>query len=344
MSHLKRSFHHRPGSSCRSHDGNALRTGFSLIELVIVIAIIAALLALALPALRGVYLRSKKTIELSNLRQVGVAWFLYAQDNNDSALPGFLDPQVQTAWDVSYDFPNIIPGRNLVDEKVPKDIAAPWPWRLLGYANNTTMILQQHLDENDIATQDLYEHADTFALQPAFGYNGYYIGGYWQMTSGSSPQPSFRFANARNAKGKRVNVVARSPSSIRFSEKILVFCSTTERDPGLYRRGPSDVPGFHFAVPPVLAEEPRWQMPGLSQGSTSPGKALQPGSGDVYSVEVLRQSPVPLGRYTGAAAVFYADGHTGVQTPGALSDQSIWIPGAELVGEVHARKFTHTDS
>lgn len=342
MSHLKRPFHHRSGSSCRSHDGNALQTGFSLIELVIVIAIIAALLALALPALRGVHLRSKKTRELSNLRQVGVAWFLYAQDNNDSALPGFLEPKVQTTWDVSYDFPNIIPGRNLVNEKVPKYVAAKWPWRLLEYMNNTPMILQQHLDENDVATQDLYEHADTFALQPAFGYNGYYIGGYWRMTSGSSPRPSFRFAGARNAKGKRVNVVARSPSTIRFSEKILVFCSTTKRDPGLYRRGPSDVPGFHFALPPILAEEPHWQMPG--QGNFVTGSELQPGVGDAYSVEVLRQSPVPLGRYTGAAAVFYADGHTGVQTPGALSDQSIWIPGAEQVDEVPARKFTHTDS
>lgn len=342
MSHLKRSFPYRPGSSCRSHDGHVLRTGFSLIELVIVIAIIAALLALTLPALRGVHLRSKKTRELSNLRQVGVAWFLYAQDNNDSALPGFLDSQVQTVWDVSYKYPNIIAGRNLVDEKIPQDVAAPWPWRLFAYMNNEPMILQQHLDESDMVTQDLYENADSFALQPAFGYNGYYIGGFWQMTSGSSPRPSFRFASAHNTKGKLVNVVARSPSTIRFSDKMLVFCSTTERDPGLYHPGPSDVPGFHLAVPPVLAEEARWQMPG--QGNIRPGSELQPGVGDVYSVEVLRQSAVPLGRYTGAAAVFYADGHTAVQTPGALSDQSIWIPGAEQVDEVPARKFTHTDS
>lgn len=342
MPHLKRTFHHRPGSSCRSHGRNDQRTGFSLIELVIVIAIIASLLALALPALRGVRLRSKKTGELSNLRQVGVAWFLYAQDNNDSALPGFLDPKVQSVWDVSYDFPNIIAGSNLIDEKIPLDIAAQWPWRLFEYMNNTPMILQQHLGESDLTTQDLYEKADVFSLQPAFGYNGYYIGGFWQMTSGSSPRPSFRFASARNTKGKRVNVVARSPSTIRFSEKILVFCSTTMRDPGLYQRGPNDVPGFHFAVPPVLAEVSHWQTPG--KDNSRPGSVLQSGAGDVYSVEVLRQCPVPLGRYTGAAAVFYADGHTGVQTPGFLSDQSIWIPGAEQVGEVSAHDFTHTDS
>ncbi len=344
MPHLKKTFHNHPRPSSRSHPGIDLRSGFSLIELVIVIAIIAALLALALPALRGVHLRSKKTRELSNLRQVGMAWLLYAQDNNDSALPGFLEPQVQTVWDVKYDFPNIVPGRKLLDKEIPKDIAAPWPWRLLEYVNNTTAILQQHLDENDAASKDLYENAETFALEPAFGYNGYYIGGYWKMTSGSLPRPTFRFDSASDANGRRVNVVARSPSTIRNSEKILVFCSTTMREPGLYRRGPSDVPGFHFAVPPTLAEEPLWQMPGLPRSSTSSGEVPRPGSGDGYSVEVLQQSPVPLGRYTGAAAVYFADGHTDIQTPGALSDQSIWIPGAGQVGEVSARKFTHTDS
>jgi len=116
------------------------------------------------------------------------------------------------------------------------------------------------------------------------------------------------------------------------------------RDPGLYRRGPSDVPGYHLAVPPILAEEPRWKMPGQIRSGTSFGELPQLGSGDAYSVEVLQRSAVPLGRYTGAAAVYFADGHTDIQTPGALSDQSIWIPGAQQVGEVSARKFTHTDS
>ena len=308
MSHLKKTFLNYPRPSSRSHPGIDLRSGFSLIELVIVIAIIAALLALALPALRGVHLRSKKTRELSNLRQVGMAWLLYAQDNNDSALPGFIEPQVQTIWDVSYDFPNIVPGRSLLDEEIPKNIAAPWPWRLFAYVNNTTAILRQHIDENDAVTEDLYENADIFAKEPAFGYNGYYIGGYWQMTSGSLPRPTFRFDSASDANGRRVNVVARSPSTIRNSEKILVFCSTTIREPGLYRRGPSDVPGYHFAEPPILAEEPLWKMPGQIRGGTSSGELPQLGSGDSYSVEVLQRSAVPLGRYTGAAAVYFADG------------------------------------
>lgn len=335
MRPLNNPSHHRPGFSHRFRDGTSPRPAFSLIELVIVIAIIAGLLALALPAMRGINMRSKKTRELSNLRQVGMAWFLYAQDNNDSTLPGFIEPQVQTAWEVSYKFPNIIIGRNLLDEKINQDTAGPWPWRLLEYMNNTTMILQQHLDEHEIATQDLFEQADTFALQPAFGYNGYYIGGYWRMTPGESPHPTFRFAGARNIKGKRVNIVARTPSTIRFSERTLVFCSTTDREPGLYERGPSHAPGSHFAIPPILAEELFWQVPNQGDG--------QPGAGDVYSVDVLKFSPVPLGRYTGAAAVFYADGHTDVQTPGALVDQSIWIPGAEMVGDKPARNFTHTD-
>ena len=70
---------------------NLRRRAFTLIELLVVIAIIAILAAILFPVFAQARAKARQTACISNLKQIGTATLMYAQDYDETMVPGEMD-------------------------------------------------------------------------------------------------------------------------------------------------------------------------------------------------------------------------------------------------------------
>ncbi len=78
-------------TALRARHGHASRTGFTLIEILVVIAIIGLLAALIFPVFNSARNSSRRTACASNLHQIGLAVQMYAQDARNQFPPFYAD-------------------------------------------------------------------------------------------------------------------------------------------------------------------------------------------------------------------------------------------------------------
>lgn len=320
------------------------RVGFTIVELLVVIGIIALLLAVLLPALGGVRRKSLKADEINSIRQVGIAWNVYAQNNQDSCLPGYIDPelQIEESWNVVYEYKN--------GDAIPFNDAAPWTWRLMGLVDYSHDIVHGHLDEPgvdllDFSTPEGIEESAEIAFEPAFGYNGLYFGGWWEVWfDPTDPENNLRkgkprYSNYINNDGESVSLsaVVRSVGRITRSANVVIFCSSTEVEPGIYKGWPDHRPGSHLIVPPFECQTAQWGWPAGNGAGGNLRTTATAASGDFWTVEAFVPTSVPIGRYTKNAALVFADGHTGSESPNSelMRNMRTWVDEATSANYRH---------
>ena len=71
---------------------------FTLIEILVVVAIIAILAALLLPALSSAQNKSRRVACINHLKQMGLGWTMYAADNDGKLAANVPSPTVSNTW------------------------------------------------------------------------------------------------------------------------------------------------------------------------------------------------------------------------------------------------------
>ncbi len=100
--------------------------GFSITELLVAIGVIGILAALLIVMMGGVTEMRNKTVSGSNLRQIGVAINLYAQDDSSRMLPPFWASRYSTSGTLNKAFKRVV-DKGFVDSPAifmaPNDVA-----------------------------------------------------------------------------------------------------------------------------------------------------------------------------------------------------------------------------
>lgn len=142
------------------------KRGFTLIELLVVVAIIVALIAILMPSLSNARNQARAVKCMSNLKQLGGAIYMYAQENNGtipiaSQNKAMINPTTDD-WTTNLWMIRLYPYVNITP---PKNYATGAQWRKLAYGGVFSCPSKYDLN---------FESGDeTYSI--SYAYNGFYF-------------------------------------------------------------------------------------------------------------------------------------------------------------------------
>ncbi|MBQ73083.1 MAG: hypothetical protein CMJ67_09290 [Planctomycetaceae bacterium] len=145
------------------------RRGFSLVELLVAIAMISVLVALVFHAASAVRSGASKTSEMAAARALITAWTGYCTDNRGSVLPGYASGF--RGRDASGEWLDV----STADVAVMR-----WPLRLAPYLGHDFASLfsgESRAALDGIADAPTSSRLYTVSVAPAFGMNSVFVGG-----------------------------------------------------------------------------------------------------------------------------------------------------------------------
>lgn len=267
------------------------KPGFTLVELLVVIGIIAVLMGILLPVLKSARQVAMRCKTASDMRQMMTGYQLYAQDNQGALLWGYT--------------PTTVNGK-LVQVSDPVRggtygvmIADRYPWRMLPYCQKVWQLIHGHTDLPPLpSTGDTdavaWQKAYDLSLNPSFGINSTFVGGDKNYQG---------FLGDRPNTGR--HVVFRL-SEVRDTSRLIVFAESQAKSRTGVIPGKGELPGMHYLTPPRSKGE-NW----IVQSNN-------------FVLQNDKLMGIPQGRYGDKAVVGFMDGHVEMLRPDELTDMRLW--------------------
>jgi len=264
--------------------------GFTLVELLVVVAIMVALLAALLPIISKVRDASARAREIASARMLVGAWQQYAQDANGVLLPGYKSGL--PAFDANH---------NPIASQTIGVAASRWVWRLapyIGHDIHSIFVGDHERLLRELEATDTSNYLYQTSVFPSFGLNSAWIGGD-ENFGGFNSAYLATFGKFYASRLSELN----QPASM------VVFGSARGQEAAPGGGGVEGVTEGYFRIRAPYFDSRVWAGAYGADDPASWGNLSARNGGEIV---------------TG-----FADGHAESRTPESLDDMRIWAPNAD---------------